>query len=130
MDSNSHVSEHGRPSTEINEDIGNFKSNFQEQSLRDNKSLIIVEREGQYDISGDTEAKNVYLYKGRENHLKISRVYSTEWLCNYEMINYPFDTQHCPMILTPTGISKTFLKLFDRNHIYSGPTELTQYFVR
>ena len=34
------------------------------------------------------------------------------------------------MIFTPAGISKTFLKLQNRNHIYSGPTELTQYFVR
>ena len=34
------------------------------------------------------------------------------------------------MILSPTGISKTFVKLASRNHIYSGPTELTQYFVR
>ena len=66
---------------------------MQEQSLRDNKSLIIVEKQGDYDISGDTEDKNVYLYSGEENTLKISRVYSTEWLCNYEMINYPFDTQ-------------------------------------
>ena len=66
---------------------------LQEQSLRDNKSLIIVEKQGDYDISGDTEDKNVYLYSGEENTLKISRVYSTEWLCNYEMINYPFDTQ-------------------------------------
>ena len=72
-----------------------FLSTFllQEQSLRDNKSLIIVEKQGDYDISGDTEDKNVYLYSGEENTLKISRVYSTEWLCNYEMINYPFDTQ-------------------------------------
>ena len=71
---------------------------MQEQSLRDNKSLIIVEKQGDYDISGDTEDKNVYLYSGEENTLKISRVYSTEWLCNYEMINYPFDTQVCIMI--------------------------------
>ena len=34
------------------------------------------------------------------------------------------------MIFTPAGISKTFLKLNSRKHIYSGPTELTQYFVR
>ena len=34
-------------------------------------------------------------FQGRENTLKISRVYSTEWLCSYEMINYPFDTQVC-----------------------------------
>ena len=44
-------------------------------------------------MSDDFEAKNVYIYKGQENTLKINRVYSTEWLCEYEMTNYPFDTQ-------------------------------------
>ena len=67
----------------------------QDQSLRDNKSMIRVHKEGSYHKSGDTEAKNVYLYDGIENTLMISRVYSTEWLCSYEMINYPFDTQVC-----------------------------------
>ena len=85
---------HGKEEVHWNIQI-HFISTFllQEQSLRDNKSLIIVEKQGDYDISGDTEDKNVYLYSGEENTLKISRVYSTEWLCNYEMINYPFDTQ-------------------------------------
>ena len=66
---------------------------YQDQSQRDNMSLITVQREGQYQISDDFEAKNVYIYKGQENTLKINRVYSTEWLCEYEMTNYPFDTQ-------------------------------------
>ena len=66
---------------------------YQDQSQRDNISLITVQREGQYQMSDDFEAKNVYIYKGQENTLKINRVYSTEWLCEYEMTNYPFDTQ-------------------------------------
>ena len=65
----------------------------QERSQRDNTSLVTVERLSGYTISDDTEPNNVYIYQGRENTLKISRVYSTEWLCSYEMINYPFDTQ-------------------------------------
>ena len=61
--------------------------------------MITVSREGQYEISEDVEAKNVYIYKGKENTLKINRVYSTEWLCDYEMTNYPFDTQVFSSIL-------------------------------
>ena len=148
MDSLRDIFKHSRSGSSLrflkiksyNEDI------FQEHSLRDNKSLVIVERQGTYQVSSDDVTKNVYQFSGTENTLKITRVYSTEWLCSYEMINYPFDTQvHnkvkiyssirirtqiCPMIFTPAGISKTFLKLHNRNHIYSGPTELTQYFVR
>ena len=117
----------------------------QERSQRDNTSLVTVERLSGYTISDDTEPNNVYIYQGRENTLKISRVYSTEWLCSYEMINYPFDTQvigllefsgsfilfqYCPMTFTPAGISKTFMQLLSMDLVYSGPVELTQYFVR
>ena len=55
--------------------------------------MITVERLGNYKISEDVEAKNVYIYPGDANILMITRVYSTEWLCSYEMVNYPFDTQ-------------------------------------
>ena len=53
----------------------------------------MVERLGDYRISKDIETKNVYIYWGEDNILQITRVYSTEWLCTYEMVNYPFDTQ-------------------------------------
>ena len=55
--------------------------------------MITIERLGNYKISEDVEAKNVYIYPGEANILMITRVYSTEWLCSYEMVNYPFDTQ-------------------------------------
>ena len=55
--------------------------------------MITIERLGEYKISEDVEAKNVYIYPGEDNILMITRVYSTEWLCSYEMVNYPFDTQ-------------------------------------
>ena len=36
---------------------------------------------------------NIYIYEGSENPLLITRVYSTKWLCSYDMLFYPFDTQ-------------------------------------
>ena len=44
-------------------------------------------------MSPDFEAKNSVLYKGKENQLKLSRGYSSTWFCNFDMTNYPFDTQ-------------------------------------
>ena len=40
---------------------------------------------------------NIYIYEGSENPLLITRVYSTKWLCSYDMLFYPFDTQVCRM---------------------------------
>ena len=64
----------------------------QDRSSRDNKSRVEVVREGDY-VTSQEGHKNVYVYSGAENTLKISRVYSTQWLCDYNMLYYPFDTQ-------------------------------------
>jgi len=73
---------------------------------------------------------NIYIYEGSENSFLINRVYSTKWLCSYDMLFYPFDTQSCYMLLTPSGNSATQLQLIPSNHTYSGDKELTQYFIR
>ena len=64
----------------------------QDRSSRDNKSRVEVVREADY-VTSQEGHKNVYVYSGAENTLKISRVYSTQWLCDYNMLYYPFDTQ-------------------------------------
>ena len=65
----------------------------QERSLRDNSSLVNVDRRGGFERSSLGEVKNIYIYQGNENPLMITRVYSTKWLCTYDMLWYPFDTQ-------------------------------------
>ena len=40
-----------------------------------------------------TKVLNIYIYEGSENPFQITRVYSTKWLCSYDMLFYPFDTQ-------------------------------------
>ena len=73
--------------------------------------MITIERLGEYKISEDVEAKNVYIYPGEANILMITRVYSTEWLCSYEMVNYPFDTQVSELL---SGEGMTFV-MFKRD---------------
>ena len=65
----------------------------QKRSKKDNNSLVTVARLGSLERSGLDEERNIYIYKGEENPLHVSRVYSTKWLCNYDMTWYPFDTQ-------------------------------------
>jgi len=43
---------------------------------------------------------------------------------------FPFDTQKCIMVLTPTEELGDFVKLLVDDHTNLGPTELTQYFIR
>jgi hypothetical protein len=65
----------------------------QDRSISDNSSLVTVARQGTGRAAGRAQLRNVYFFRGDENPLEISRVYSTEWLCSYNMLWYPFDTQ-------------------------------------
>merc|ERR1719397_2296512 len=71
----------------------------QERSLRDNSSLVTVARKGGLVRSSMEQVLNIYIYEGSENPFLITRVYSTKWLCSYDMLLYPFDTQSCLMRL-------------------------------
>ena len=65
----------------------------QDKTVLDNRTMITVERIGNYRTSTDNQIKNEYVYSGIDNPMTMSRVYSTKWLCGYEMMSYPFDTQ-------------------------------------
>ena len=55
--------------------------------------MISVGRQGEFIVSEDSMLENINIFSGKENILQITRVYSTEWLCSFEMIAYPFDIQ-------------------------------------
>ena len=46
-------------------------------------------------MSTDLEAISSVLYEGKENPLKLTRGYASTWFCDFDMTNYPFDTQVC-----------------------------------
>ena len=71
-----------------------------------------------------------YGFDAYTNAINLEREYYQVFSCEFNLLYYPFDTQTCPLILEPTGNSKTFLLLTEGTHKYLGPTELTQYFVR
>ena len=77
-----------------------------------------------------TSTDNIYMFKGSGNHLQSSRVYNVEWICVYQLTWYPFDTQTCSMILDTDGNSEEFINLNIGSLEYSGPMDLTQYFVK
>ena len=96
----------------------------------DSESVISVKREGNYTRNTLEDVDNIYIFKGLYNPLDMSRVYQTEWICDYEMNWYPFDTQNCRMTFAVTQDMNNFIRLVGDGHTYQGPVELTQYFVR
>ena len=76
-----------------------------------------------------TSTDNIYKFKGSGNHLATTRVYNVEWICVYQLAWYPFDTQTCRMIFEADGNSE-FIDMNVGSIEYSGPMDLTQYFVK
>ena len=91
---------------------------------------MTIRREGNYRSSLPEEVVASRIFKGSENPLTISRVYSKEFLCEFDMGDYPFDTQECSIVLVMKGNVGKFVDMAEGRLEYLGPIDLTQYFVK
>ena len=69
-------------------------------------------------------------YKGKENPISLSRFYSTEFFCKFDMSWYPFDTQRCSIDLVLDEKFKNFLEFEMESLNFLGQKDLTLYFVK
>ena len=61
------------------------KDNLCKFSSLDEKLIGVVTRKGSFKRSGIDEKENIYKFKGDANPILVSRVYETEWICEYDM---------------------------------------------
>ena len=99
-------------------------------TLDDEKQHVSVVKHGDFKYNGIDTKDNIFVFKGTENYLVSKRIYDISWICEYNMIWYPFDTQKCSMEFVMGGSSGDFVKLIDAELTYSGPDDLTKYFIR
>ena len=100
------------------------------RTTTDLESVIFVKREGNFSRNSMDVVDNTYVFEGQANPLIMNRVYETQWICDYEMNWFPFDTQQCKMMFSLTNDMNSFVNIKGNGHSYLGPVELTQYFVR
>ena len=98
-----------------------------ENTLNDEKSVISILREGNnFSQSSLSWLENAHIYKGSENKLKLSRTYDVNFICNYNLFWWPFDTQHCTMNISVED--QNFLQLAHPDLIeWVGETEVDEY---
>ncbi len=63
----------------------------------DKKSDMTIRRTGGYEVSPNNELHINHMYRGEDNNITISRVYSVQFMCDFDMRFYPFDMQKCNM---------------------------------
>ena len=74
-----------------------------------------------------TNPQTVDLYEGVDHNQVIRKEFYVDFLCDYDMSRYPFDTQVCTMEFI--SLNTDLVKLVPGNLTYSGPKVLAQYFV-
>ena len=53
----------------------------------------MVKKEGNFTRSGFEEIDEAEIFKGEENSLVMTQIYTHEFQCVYQLERYPFDTQ-------------------------------------
>jgi hypothetical protein len=103
-----------------------------ETSILDEHSMVRVlpDKKFTYSTTDLKHHQNIYIFKGTDTTMEMSRAYETEFICSYNMAWYPFDTQSCTLDFVVSVSARAFVRLEPGVLDYSGPTELTQYFVR
>ena len=71
---------------------------------------MAVIRNGSFQISPNSELHNNHLYKGKDNKISISRVYSADFECKFSMQFYPFDITQCNMnFILEVNVEKLYI---------------------
>ncbi len=100
------------------------------KSQNDEDAFATITRQGRYQGSPRSQLENALFFKGAENPITISRVYDSEFLCDFNMAMFPFDTQQCSIILIMKGNTNKFVEMTPDKLKYIGPVDLTQYFIK
>ena len=106
-----------------------YNTEIKTETLNDEKAFANIERKGQHQRRNDSYLHNSYVYKGNENPITLSRVYSDKFICEYDMAVFPFDSQKCTAIFVMKGNVAKFIELVAGKAEYLGPIDLPQYFV-
>ncbi len=99
-------------------------------SINDLKSTILVKKQSQYRISPMSQVWKSKQYHGDKNPLFYYRTYSTEFICEFVLRNYPFDTQECFMVFNLPTRLENLLNVNLTSVKYDGEKYLAQYIVK
>ena len=100
------------------------------RTVNDENTFASVKREGNGTMIEKEINEDIEVYGGVENDITISRVYSIKFYCEYQMAWYPFDQQVCHVEMLMDGVLDNYADLLPGGVKFSGPMELTQYYVK
>ena len=100
------------------------------RTVNDKTTFASIKPQGNGSIITKDINEDIQTFEGSENTISLSRVYSIQFFCEYDMAWYPFDIQTCSMEMTMDGVLDNYAELIPGEVVFTGPKELTQYFVK
>ena len=100
------------------------------RTINDRTTFTSIKREGNGSVISKESSEDIEVFTGSDNTIVMSRVYSIKFFCEYNMRWYPFDQQTCNIDLIMDGVLDNYADLLPGGVEFSGPQELTQYFVK
>jgi hypothetical protein len=94
---------------------------------RKSRTSIIPNPSFDFKHGDNTYLHNTFLFEGSKNIIIYETEYSVEWLCEFHMGWFPFDSQSCTIEDTIDEEAISFVPIAVT---YSGPRDLMQHFVR
>ena len=96
------------------------------QTDREQEWKVILNPNNSFVHADNSFLHNTYLFDGASNMISYDIAYTTEWLCDFHMEWYPFDTQSCQMEFLQQEDS---IRPVPESVIFSG-SDLPQHFLR
>ena len=100
------------------------------RTANDKITFASIKREAPGSMVDKAVNEDIEVFSGAENRITISRVYSIQFYCEYDMRWYPFDQQTCRIEMILDGVLDNYATLELGEIVFSGPMELTQYYVQ
>ena len=96
------------------------------QTDREQEWKVIPNPNGSFVHADNSFLHNTYLFDGASNMISYDNAFTVEWLCDFHMEWYPFDTQSCKMEFLQQENS---VRLVPQTVVFSG-SDLPQHFLR
>ena len=94
------------------------------ETLNDKKTVTFITRSGDFYNSEEIVLDNIEIFTGAENVITVNRMYNIEFMCEYQLHMYPFDTQTCYINMVLDIRIQRFVRIIDGTFVYNGPIDL------
>ena len=103
----------------------NTEKNY--ESKIDEKSIILVKKQGNKSLAPIHEIEEIAYYKGSENSLLYSRDFYHRFQCHFDLHDYPFDTQVCSILMKMPHKVENFVDIFPKQLKYTGQLQMAEF---